>query len=80
MVRSHYELDLRAKARTPKTDQEYRDFVEHPETEFFEALTIAEIYLDSETSKVMHEVLGAVRQTQGTFRGTSGGGENKTRA
>jgi len=62
LVRSHYEINMRAKARMPQTLHEYRDMVERPEMEFFAALTIAEIYLDSETSKIMHAVLGSVRQ------------------
>jgi hypothetical protein len=62
MVRSHYEINLRAKARMPQTEQEYRDLVERQEMEFFGAFTIAQIYLDSETRKLMDAVLGSVRQ------------------
>jgi len=46
----------------PRNLQEYQEQVKHPEMEFFEALNIAEIYLDSETSKSMHGVLGSFRQ------------------
>jgi len=61
MVRSHFEINMRAKARM-QNEQEYRELVLRPEIVFFEALTVAEIYLDSDTSKLMHAVLGAVRQ------------------
>jgi hypothetical protein len=62
MVRSHYEINMRTEARKPQTVQEYREQVERPEMDFFGALTIAEIYLEGDTSKVMHAVLGTVRQ------------------
>jgi hypothetical protein len=62
MVHSHYEINMRAKARMPQTIQEYREEVERPEMEFFGALNVAEIYLDSDMSKVMHAVLGTLRQ------------------
>jgi hypothetical protein len=62
LVRSHYEINMRAKSRMPQNVQEYRDVVERPEMDFFAALTVAEISLDSETSTLMHSVLGSVRQ------------------
>jgi hypothetical protein len=62
MVHSHYEINMRAKARIPQTIQEYREQVERPEMEFFGALNVAEIYLDSDMSKAMHVVLGTLRQ------------------
>jgi hypothetical protein len=67
MVRCHYEINMRAKARMPQNIQEFREQVERREMEFFDALTTAEIYLDSEMSKVTHNVLGAVRQITGSI-------------
>lgn len=62
MVRTHYELNIRAKARMPQNIVEFREQVETRETEFLHALTSAEIYLDQELSKDLRAVLGAVRQ------------------
>jgi hypothetical protein len=62
MVRSHYEINRRAKASMPENLKEYGEQVQRYEVEFFEALTQAEIYLDAETSKALHDVLGSVRQ------------------
>lgn len=62
LVRSHYEINMRAESRMPQNLQEYRELVERAEMEFFAGLTIAEIYLDDETSEVMRVVLGSVRQ------------------
>lgn len=62
MVRSHYEINLRAKARMPQSIPEFREQVERFETDFFGALNVAEIYMDGDTSKALHAVLGSVRQ------------------
>jgi hypothetical protein len=62
LVRSHYEINMRAKSRMPQTLEDYRDVVEGQALEFFAVLTIAEIYLDRETSDLLHDVLGSVRQ------------------
>ena len=62
MVRAHYEVNMRAKARMPRTVQEYREQVEQPEMDFFGALTGAQIYFDAETADIMRAVLGSVRQ------------------
>jgi hypothetical protein len=62
LIKGHYELNRRAKAVMPKTEQEFRTLVEVHEFNFLEAFTIAEIYLDEETKKAMAEVLGSFRQ------------------
>ena len=62
MVRSHYEIYIRAKARMPETLQEYREQVERYEMDFLGALNVAEIYIDSDTSEPLHAVLGSMRQ------------------
>jgi hypothetical protein len=62
MVRSHYEINMRAKSRMPQNSQEYREQVERYEMDFFGALNVAEIYMDRDTSKALHAVLGSVRQ------------------
>src|ERR1039457_1397205 len=49
LVHSHYEINMRAKARMPQDITEFEEKVRHWETEFFYALTTAEIYLDEET-------------------------------
>jgi len=67
MVRCHYAISRHAKARMPQNIQEFREQVERREMEFFDALTTAEIYLDSEMSKAIHNVLGAVRQMTGSI-------------
>jgi hypothetical protein len=53
---------MRAKAVMPRNVDEWDRYIKTPKEEFFRALTLAEIYLDKETSDTMHEVLGAVRQ------------------
>jgi hypothetical protein len=53
---------MRAKAIMPRNADEWDRYIKTSEEEFFKTLTRAEIYLDKETSDIMHEVLGAVRQ------------------
>jgi len=60
MVTGHNELNTRAKALVPRTVEEHQRFVQRPVDDFLSALTLAEIYLDEETSKLMHEVLGVL--------------------
>ena len=62
LVKGHYELNRRAKAHMPKTEQEFRTLVEVHEFNFLEAFTMADIYLHEETKKAMAEVLGSFRQ------------------
>lgn len=62
LVKGHYELNRRAKARMPKTEQEFRTLVEVYEFNFLEAFTLAAIYLDHETDAAMRNVLGSFRQ------------------
>ena len=62
LVKGHYELNRRAKAPMPKTEQEFRTLVEVHEFNFLEAFTMADIYLNEETKKAMTEVLGSFRQ------------------
>lgn len=62
MVRSHFEINLRAKARMPKNLEEYQEQVVRYEMDFFEALTLAGVYMDSSTDEALHKVLGSVRQ------------------
>ena len=62
MVQSHYQINMRAKAIMPRNIDEWDRYIKTSEEEFFKALTLAEIYLDKQTSDTMHEVLGAVRQ------------------
>jgi hypothetical protein len=62
MVQSHYQINRRARAVMPRNIDEWDRYIKTSEDRFFEALTLAEIYLDNETSDIMHEVLGAVRQ------------------
>jgi hypothetical protein len=62
MVQSHYQINMRARAVMPRNIDEWDRYIKTSEDGFFEALTLAEIYLDKETSDIMHEVLGAVRQ------------------
>ncbi|MBV8775034.1 MAG: hypothetical protein JO166_22265 [Deltaproteobacteria bacterium] len=62
MVRAHYEINMRAKARMPQSVQEYREQVETVEMDFFRAHTLAQIYYDADTGNMMRAVLGSVRQ------------------
>ena len=62
MVQSHYQINMRARAVMPRNIDEWDRYIKTSGDGFFEALTLAEIYLDKETSDIMHEVLGAVRQ------------------
>lgn len=62
MVHCHYQINMCADTRMPQTIQEYREQVERAEMEFFGALNVAAIYLDNDMSKLMHAVLGTVRQ------------------
>jgi hypothetical protein len=62
LVESHYALNLRAEAARPQTLADFQKQVEGPREGFFDALTIAEIYLTEEASREMHAVLGSLRQ------------------
>lgn len=62
MVRSHYEINKRAKARMPENLQGYQKHVKRYELDFFGALNFAEIYMDGDTSTAIRAVLGSVRQ------------------
>jgi hypothetical protein len=62
LVKGHYELNRRAKAIVPKTEEEFRTQVEVHECNFLNSFTMADIYLDHETNEVMKDVLGSFRQ------------------
>jgi hypothetical protein len=62
LVRTHFELNLRANMGRPATLADYKEQVEAKERNYFDAMTVAEIYMDDETNRIMHEVLGAIRQ------------------
>ena len=62
LTKGHYEINRRAKAVMPLTEDEYRTQVEVHEFRFLDALTMAEIYLDRDTLDRMRAVLGSVRQ------------------
>jgi hypothetical protein len=62
LIKSHYEINLRAVADRPITLRDFKEQAEAPKDKFFQALALAEIYMDEESSKEMHAVLGALRQ------------------
>ena len=64
LVESHYAINL---AR-PQTRDEHKQQVQIPVNEFFNALAIADVYLDEETRKVMRAVLGSLRQISSSIR------------
>jgi hypothetical protein len=62
LTKGHYEINRRAKAVMPQTEEEYRTQVEVHEFRFLDAMTMAEIYLDKDTLDRMRAVLGSLRQ------------------
>jgi hypothetical protein len=62
LTKGHYEINRRAKAAMPRTEEEYRTQVEIHEFNFLDAMTLAKIYLDPGTYDLMCRVLGSFRQ------------------
>ena len=62
LTKGHYEINRRARAIMPLTEEEYRTQVEVHEFNFLDAMTMAEIYLDKDTLDLMRAVLGSLRQ------------------
>jgi hypothetical protein len=62
LTKGHYEINRRAKAVMPRTEEEFRTQVEVHEFNFLGAMTMAEIYLDEATRDLMRVVLGSLRQ------------------
>jgi hypothetical protein len=62
LTKGHYEINRRARAVRPLTEEEYRTQVEVHEFNFLDAMTMAKIYLDKDTLDLMGAVLGSLRQ------------------
>ena len=62
LTKGHYEINRRARAVMPQTEEEYRAQVEVHEFRFLDAMTMAEIYLEKDTLDLMRAVLGSMRQ------------------
>ncbi len=62
LVESHYAINMRVSAARPRTLTDYERWVEDPKNDFFNALVVADLYLDDETKKLMQAVLGSLRQ------------------
>jgi hypothetical protein len=62
-VKAHYGINMRAGAvGGPRTQAEYQSEVKSLEMDFFNAFTLAQIYLDQSQVNAMREFLGCVRQ------------------
>jgi len=62
-VKAHYGINMRAAATSlPASLDEYRTTVEALERDFFEAFSLAAVYLDESQAVVMSEFLGCVHQ------------------
>jgi hypothetical protein len=62
LTRGHNEINRRAMAEMPRTEEEFRTQVEIHVFNFLDAMTMAEIYLDKDTLDLMRAVLGSLRQ------------------
>jgi len=62
LTKGHYQINRRAMAVMPRTEEEFRTQVEIHQFNFLDAMTMAEIYLDKDTFDLMRAVLGSLRQ------------------